>query len=156
MEEIDIRDYMKLAIKWANHYKGKGIEWEELVGEAYLGLTYAKRTFDPSRSTNFAGHAVVTIRGFIGNLFKKKANKINLVFCDTEIEHIADAFEEPKDILDVHELVNKLPDRQAYVIRQRYFREKTYKEIAAKLSISLQRVEQIERQALNNLRKQVA
>ena len=65
--EVQLRDQLiisnyRLAISVASRYRGNGLDMEDLIGYAYIGLTLAADHFDPTQGTDFAPYACRWIR----------------------------------------------------------------------------------------------
>ena len=65
--EVQLRDQLiisnyRLAIYVASRYRGNGLDMEDLIGYAYIGLTLAADHFDPTQGTDFAPYACRWIR----------------------------------------------------------------------------------------------
>ena len=65
--EMQLRDQLiisnyRLAISVASRYRGNGLDMEDLIGYAYIGLTLAADHFDPAKGTDFAPYACRWIR----------------------------------------------------------------------------------------------
>ena len=61
---------MGLVHSLANRFRGRGIEYEELVSAGSMGLVKAARGFDESRGLCFSTYAVPVILGEIRRLFR--------------------------------------------------------------------------------------
>ena len=61
---------MGLVHALANRFRGRGIEYEELVSAGCMGLVKAARGFDESRGLAFSTYAVPVILGEIKRLFR--------------------------------------------------------------------------------------
>ena len=61
---------MGLVHSLANRFRGRGIEYEELVSAGCMGLVKAARGFDESRGLCFSTYAVPVILGEIKRLFR--------------------------------------------------------------------------------------
>ncbi|HET7172872.1 MAG TPA: sigma-70 family RNA polymerase sigma factor [Nocardioidaceae bacterium] len=64
---------LELAESVMRRYQGHGIDHEDLLQVAYLGLVKAARRFDPGRGSGFVGYAVPTIRGELRRYFRDNA-----------------------------------------------------------------------------------
>lgn len=64
---------LELAESVMRRYQGHGIDHEDLLQVAYLGLVKAARRFDPSRGSGFVSFAVPTIRGELRRYFRDDA-----------------------------------------------------------------------------------
>ena len=58
-----------------------------------------------------------------------------------------------EDSLDLDRALAALPERLRFIIEQRYFRERTQREVAGSLGVSQVQVSRLERRALNELRR---
>ena len=58
-----------------------------------------------------------------------------------------------EDSLDLRRGLTALPERLRFIIEQRYFRERTQREVAGALGVSQVQVSRLERRALNELRR---
>lgn len=68
-------------------------------------------------------------------------------------EQIEDSSEHESISKTLHEAIETLNEQEQGVIKGRYFREKTFKEISHEMNISKERARQIEARALGKLRK---
>ena len=65
-EELIRRNYA-LATSIAKRFCGRGVEYEDLIQLALIGMLKAIRTFDTERGTAFSTYAVPLIMGEIRN-----------------------------------------------------------------------------------------
>lgn len=66
---IDPVEHLGLAYKWgASYAKARGLDRDDCVGEAMLGLARAARSFDPSRGLRFSTYAVCCIERALSRL----------------------------------------------------------------------------------------
>lgn len=65
-----VENNMGLVHSLANRFRGRGIEYEELVSAGSMGLVKAARGFDESRGLCFSTYAVPVILGEIKRLFR--------------------------------------------------------------------------------------
>ncbi len=73
MNKIDdnfVRDNMGLVHSLAGRFRGRGIEYEELVSAGCVGLVKAANGFDECRGLQFSTYAVPVILGEIKRLFR--------------------------------------------------------------------------------------
>ena len=63
--ELVITHNVRLAVKEAMKYRGRGVDLEDLVQEAVLGLRHATTTFDYRRGFKFSTHAVWWLRAYV-------------------------------------------------------------------------------------------
>ena len=60
--EALIESNMRLVLKIANEFLGRGLSWEDLVSEGNMGLVIAARRFDPSRGAKFSTYSACWIK----------------------------------------------------------------------------------------------
>ncbi len=65
-----VEQNMGLVHSLASRFRGRGIEYEELVSAGSMGLVKAARGFDESRGLRFSTYAVPVILGEIKRLFR--------------------------------------------------------------------------------------
>lgn len=65
-----IRDNIGLVHSCARHFKGRGVEYDDLFQAGCLGLVKAFDRFDPDRGVKFSTYAVPVILGEIRRLFR--------------------------------------------------------------------------------------
>lgn len=68
--EQKVRDNIGLVHSCARHFKGRGIEYDDLFQAGCLGLIKAVENFDPDRGVRFSTYAVPVILGEIKRLFR--------------------------------------------------------------------------------------
>lgn len=68
--EDAVRDNIGLVHACARHFKGRGIEYDDLFQAGCLGLVKAAGNFDDSRGVRFSTYAVPVILGEIKRLFR--------------------------------------------------------------------------------------
>lgn len=77
-KEILFCKYRPLILKIAHHYKKEakacGLEIDDLVQEAYIGLYYAIQNYDASNDALFYTYAIISIRSKILNCIKGKGS----------------------------------------------------------------------------------
>ena len=81
--EVQLRDQLiisnyRLAISVASRYRGNGLEMEDLIGFAYIGLTLAADHFDPNQGTDFAPYACRWIRKEICRALSEYGHPVRL------------------------------------------------------------------------------
>ena len=60
--DLMIRANLRLVVKVARHYLGRGVALEDLIEEGNLGLMRAVESFDPDAETRFSTYAVYWIK----------------------------------------------------------------------------------------------
>ncbi len=73
-----IRSNLKLGVKIARDYMGKGLSMEDLIGEGNLGLIRAAEEFDPSFGTRFSTYASYWIKMAIRDGLTNSSSTIRL------------------------------------------------------------------------------
>lgn len=68
--EQAVRDNIGLVHSCARHFKGRGVEYDDLFQAGCLGLVKAIDHFDPDRGVRFSTYAVPVILGEIRRLFR--------------------------------------------------------------------------------------
>ncbi|MFU0833025.1 MAG: RNA-pol-sigma70 domain-containing protein [Oscillospiraceae bacterium] len=112
--EQAVRENIGLVHSCARHFRGRGIEYDDLFQAGCLGLVKAIDHFDPNRGVKFSTYAVPVILGEIRRLFRDggaikigrglkelslRATKISAEF--TEREGRSPTVQELADLLDV-------------------------------------------------------
>jgi RNA polymerase sporulation-specific sigma factor len=74
MEELEIKvnplEHMGLARLCANRFRNRGIEYDDLLSTANMGLVKAANAFESSRGLKFSTYAVPVILGEVKRLFR--------------------------------------------------------------------------------------
>jgi RNA polymerase primary sigma factor len=73
-----IRSNLKLVVKIARDYTGKGLSLEDLIGEGNLGLIRAAEEFDPSFGVRFSTYAAYWIKMAIRDGLTNSSSTIRL------------------------------------------------------------------------------
>ena len=71
--DLIYREHFHLAERYAKKYSGRGIDYEDLLQEAGLGLLKAIEGFDPARGVEFPTYAIWFVEGWIRQYFRDKA-----------------------------------------------------------------------------------
>lgn len=149
--------------------------FEELLDAALFGLSLAAKTYRPELGT-FSTYAVAVMVGECTRRLERSGRKlppsdVHLVSLsdliakeDDEGDALGDLVSDPAalDPMEVaarralpdvlQDAIDKLPEREAEVIRRRFLLGQNLEKIGAALGRSRQRIYQIERQALERLR----
>ena len=147
-----------------------GIEMSDLIQAGNLGLLQAARTFSPKCGAPLAGYAKFRIRGEMLDTVRRYSDRtrVNLAMQGSTAEDGTDlegAIPGPAE-LSPHNLlaqnqraailgeeVARLPPRYRAVVRMRYSREFSLREIGAALRVHESRACQLHRSALCRLRR---
>ncbi|HZL57375.1 MAG TPA: sigma-70 family RNA polymerase sigma factor [Bryobacteraceae bacterium] len=146
-----------------------GIDMADLIQAGNVGLLQAARSFEPERGAPLAGYAKFRIRGEMLDVVRRSAASARV------IGHGKGANEDGSDLDNrnpaspecspqnsffkrqraeiIGEEVKRLPPRYRTVVRLRYSREMTLREIGAALSVNESRACQIHQNALSRLRR---
>jgi RNA polymerase sigma factor for flagellar operon FliA len=147
-----------------------GIELSDLIQAGNVGLLQAKKTFSAQCGAPLAGYAKFRIRGEILDTVRRHSDRLRSPMAprlsgsdDTQdIENIlpARAEDSPHRLLSMSqsvailgEEVARLPPRHRAVVRMRYSREYSLREIGAALRVHESRACQLHRSALGRLRR---
>ncbi len=141
-----------------------GGEREDLVQEGNRGILRALQDYDPGRKTSFATHATNWIRNYVGKAARKSYGQTKGTGSDEKIEQVDTKAEPPSRGAESAESSDKVGDmlktldkRSADILKMRYGigggDPKTLDETAKSLGVTRQRVQQIEKAALNKLRE---
>jgi RNA polymerase sigma-B factor len=208
-----------LAASIANDYRGRGVDLDDLVQIAMLGMLKAVERFDPERGIPFSSYASRTVNGEIKRYFRDRTwavrpprsaqeRHLDLRRARTTLssrlgrpptvdELAAELDISPDDVLDaveagaayratsldarragdedggpladrlpagdapngpvemrllVDQLLDQLPDREAEIMRLRFYDELTQSEIAERMGISQMHVSRLMRRCLGDLR----
>ena len=156
------------AIEKAGYKSGQ--HFAEMVGVSYYGvlLPYVNLTRSPIRNDGLVRDCAWDLCDFLGaspsdlwsdnQLIPLKTNRSSVdmnmegiqVWIQNDPEKVTNQ-EQVKKIIE-HAL-DSLTERQAIVIKKRFFDELTLDEIAGELKLSTERIRQIESKAIRNLRK---
>jgi RNA polymerase sigma-B factor len=208
-----------LAASIANDYRGRGVDLDDLVQIAMLGMLKAVERFDPERGIPFSSYASRTVNGEIKRYFRDRTwavrpprsaqeRHLDLRRARTALssrlgrpptvdELAAELDISPDDVLDaveagaayratsldarragdedggpladrlpagdapngpvemrmlVDQLLDQLPEREAEIMRLRFYDELTQSEIAERMGISQMHVSRLMRRCLGDLR----
>jgi RNA polymerase sigma factor FliA len=150
------------------------LEFEDYLHFGIIGLIEAIERFDPTRGTRFDQYALHRIRGAILNgteNFSELRKQIASHGFDWQQEHdcfspeVVDDTDEHSSNLGLDEterrqmcnqmtaIVERLSEQQREVVRQHYYQEIKFTEIAQALGVTKGRISQIHKSALDSLKK---
>lgn len=165
-------DNAKLAeyISWKWHRKLTYIPYDDILSAAYFGLVKAAKYYNPETGNKFATFAgrcidnevLMLLRKLkkhrhVGSLeetlgFDKDGNEMLL----EEVVGIDDKAFEKVWLKDVTEIIlNDLPERERHVIVERYFNEKTQRQVGEEMGLSQSYVCRIAARARKRINKQL-
>ena len=164
-----VEDNINLAHFVAHEYKHIGIEYEDLVSIATIGLVKAANTYDESMGYKFSTYAIKCARTeMLKQLRKIKKRAVTISFEQTtrankEDCKIGDTIEDENDWVgkfveheDLTYAMSKLTDKEKTVIELRYYKNLTRNEVAEKMGMSNTLCSSITKRALSKLRKSMA
>lgn len=76
--EALIESNMRLVLKIANEFLGRGLSWDDLVSEGNMGLVIAARRFDPSRGAKFSTYSACWIKQAIRLAIAEQAQTVRI------------------------------------------------------------------------------
>ena len=73
-----IRDNLRLVLKIANSFLGRGLPWEDLVSEGNRGLVTAAKRYDPGRGAKFSTYSVWWIKQAIRQALAEQTHLVRV------------------------------------------------------------------------------
>ncbi len=152
----------KIAKKLTN--EGVGVEFDELVQRGYLALLEAVNNFKQTRRNKFTTYLYPCVEGVMrGKPVRGFTVSLNDEFGRGDdkgelIDFIPAPGRSPEDEVFSTEIAKALailPHRERDVMRLRYIEDMTLEETGKALGFRKQRAEQIEKQAIDRLRKRL-
>ena len=151
---------VNLARYVANQYRNTGMDYEELVSIAFLGLVKAAATFNETKAS-FAAYAVPTMRNEILMCLRKK--EVSTVSLDTPVADgiaIVDTLgccSKELDALEnsmfLSQSMKVLSQKEQTVLQAIYYQNKVQSEVAKLLGYSQAHVSRIHHAAISKLRR---
>lgn len=160
-------DNVRLAYKFASKNPVHGLDFEEVVSICLMGLVRAARLFNPNRA-RFSTFAYKCMRSAICADIKAQTydnriiNKLATPFATNRFGRLiepadpksdSDAAESNEAAFSLRLAMERLEDRDAMVLRWRFFDGLTLSQVGEKLGITRERVRQIQVEALTELRR---
>lgn len=153
---------MGFVVAMAKEYANKGVAFDDLVSEGYIGLIKAAGKFDPTKGAKFTSYAANYVRQSMMQALGINDCPLN-DNASTRLESMAGG-EESTDSMaervlgrdDIENALNVLSDRERMVIAHCYGVGKplmTFAEIGEEMGLSRERVRQIRKKALRHLRQ---
>lgn len=163
---VDVGEHLGLAVHVANRFVHRaaraGIDLDEVIGEAFLGLVRAGRKYEAARGAKFGTFAFVCIERSLKNFFKghRRHNRLPQGVEDGSEFDVADQPVPDQNSVEDREvagiLLASLTPRQREVVELLYGiggqRQRTPREVAQALSISSAGVNQLHQRALERMR----
>lgn len=151
MEHL-FRRYYKPLVVFAEAYLHNVQEAEDLVQEQLVKL-WKKQAYGSIAVGALSTYLFTVVKNACINWMEKK--KLSLTSLD--MPHFQIAFEEAEQMDDatvrlIHEAMEKLPGKTRQVVEQVMLHEKTYKDAAEQLGVSVNTVKTLLRQGMKDLR----
>lgn len=73
-----IMENMRLVLKIANEFLGRGLSWDDLVSEGNMGLVVAAQHFDPNRGAKFSTYSACWIKQAIRLAIAEQAQTVRI------------------------------------------------------------------------------
>ena len=137
---------IRLAIYFANKWRQTGIDQEELLSLAFLGMIKAAKAFRPELGyefNTFAGHVVKN--EILLEIRRQKKQKLvystdNIFINDNDgeeytVDELFPSHDQVEEVVILTELINELPTQQRNIIKMRYSGY-TQSEIAMEMGLS--------------------
>lgn len=115
-----VMNHRGLAVALARRFDGRGVELDDLVQVAMLGLVQAARRYQPDRGHGFTAFAAPTITGELKRYFRDHGWAVR----------------PPRALQELHQQVRAT----ATELRQQHQREVTDEEVAAELGVEVESV----------------
>lgn len=158
-EKDNIKKSLSNKLVFLVYSKIKGYKkrdyYDDLFQECRIGLLKAIEDFDPFRGSNFfkfaCWHIQHKIRLF--NRYEKRYKKITSIKPEEEcFLDIENDYEKKEFVKVLNTAFKNLTEIDKEVLKMRFINNYTFRKIGEKFSLSKQRIEQIEKQALRKLK----
>lgn len=166
-EEKIIEQYHNLVAKMIWKYASWAIiPFEDLMQEGYIGLIVAYRKFDPDKGVKFITYATWWVRQRILLAVRKDRGKCKDLVIDEAIMLDNYCYVTPYEEVNtkitmekVQKQIDRLNDKERAVLNYRYPTDGTdglaFRTIGDRMRLSGQRIEQIDKLAINKLREAI-
>jgi RNA polymerase sigma factor (sigma-70 family) len=135
---------------------GPGVDPDDMAQQGILGLMKAARRYDPDGHPGyrFSSYAIYAIRNSIAEARRRRemSSLPDRDCCEDPGPAPHAHAELADDLAGMRRAVARLRVRTRRVIEWRFFKDETLEKVGRKLGVSKQRVEQIEREALAEMR----
>lgn len=155
-----VLDYLNLARKIAGRYRNVGIDYEDLVSIAFLGLVKAANSYNQEKA-KFVSYAIPAIQNEILMNLRKKAI-MGVSFDEQEgdgmklgdlIGSESKELEQLENRLFLGQCMRTLTENEQVVLNEIYYQNKVQSEVAKQLGCSQGHVSRIHHAALSKLRR---
>jgi RNA polymerase sigma factor (sigma-70 family) len=154
-----VEDYLPIAYGVASSVYSKGLDWDELLSVATLGLVEAAGKFDPEKGNSFASIAKPYAIGYLKNYLNPERNGMMNISVQAmwEVDNasVNSGVSESDKRLILSGAVEQLTKRQKFVIDQIYRVGHTQQTLAKRLGVSQQAVSRTHDRAIVSLRQHI-
>lgn len=159
-----VRSNLPFVVKVAKGYRHLGVPFEDLVAEGSLGLLESVRRFDPARGVRFVTYATWWVRKHVLAALDaqgraRAAAPVLDGLADPRAPHPARALIERETSARMARAMASLTDQERRVLDHRFGLggepPLTLRETGERMRVSRERVRQIERRAVDTLRRRL-
>ena len=178
-KKILVERNLRLVVYIARKFENTGIDFEDLISIGTIGLMKAINTFNLDKNIKLATYASRCIENEILMQLRRNTKIRNEVSIDeplnkdgdgnelllsdvlgTDSDITSKAIEDEVDMKLLNIAINKLDDREKYIMQLRFGidsdqKEKTQKEVADLLGISQSYISRLEKKIMNKMKKEI-
>lgn len=178
-KQILVERNLRLVVYIAKKFENTGIDFEDLISIGTIGLMKAINTFNLDKNIKLATYASRCIENEILMQLRRNTKIKNEISIDeplnkdgdgnelllsdilgTENDITSKAIEDEVDMRLLNIAINKLDDREKYIMELRFGigssqKEKTQKEVADMLGISQSYISRLEKKIMNKMKKEI-
>ena len=178
-KKILVERNLRLVVYIAKKFENTGIDFEDLISIGTIGLMKAINTFNLDKNIKLATYASRCIENEILMQLRRNTKIRNEVSIDeplnkdgdgnelllsdvlgTDSDITSKAIEDEVDMKLLNIAINKLDDREKYIMQLRFGidsdqKEKTQKEVADLLGISQSYISRLDKKIMNKMKKEI-
>ena len=178
-KQVLVERNLRLVVYIAKKFENTGIDFEDLISIGTIGLMKAINTFRNDKNIKLATYASRCIENEILMQLRKDTKIKNEISIDEPLNKDSDGnelllsdvlgtddnitskkIEDEVDMKLLKGAINKLNERERYIMRLRfgidsYGKEKTQKEVADLLGISQSYISRLEKRIMNKMKKDI-
>ena len=178
-KQILVERNLRLVVYIAKKFENTGIDFEDLISIGTIGLMKAINTFNLDKNIKLATYASRCIENEILMQLRRNTKIKNEISIDeplnkdgdgnelllsdilgTESDITSKAIEDEVDMKLLNIAINKLDEREKYIMKLRFGidgnqKEKTQKEVADMLGISQSYISRLEKKIMNKMKKEI-
>ena len=178
-KKILVERNLRLVVYIAKKFENTGIDFEDLISIGTIGLMKAINTFNLDKNIKLATYASRCIENEILMQLRRNTKIRNEISIDeplnkdgdgnelllsdvlgTDSDITSKAIEDEVDMKLLNIAINKLDDREKYIMQLRFGidsdqKEKTQKEVADLLGISQSYISRLEKKIMNKMKKEI-